>query len=55
MSLTIGELKEIIKDWPDDARISVYSTDDIHLSNCFVNKVVLEDYDNLGMIADFMF
>ena len=51
--MILKELKEIIKDMPDDARIAVYSEEGVDLPNVFVKEVILEDYEGLGMIVDF--
>ena len=51
--MILKELKEIIKDWPDDARVAIYSEEGVHLPNVFVKDVILEDYEGLGMIVDF--
>ena len=55
MSMTKKELFEALKDCPDDARISVYVSDDKYhgvLPNVFVKRVIVEDYDEHGVIAD---
>jgi len=51
--MNIKKLKEVIKDFPNDAKVAVYSEEGIHLPNVFVNKVIIEDYEgDLGMIVD---
>ena len=52
--MTLKELKEIIKDMPDDARVAIYSEKHVDLPNVFVKDVILEDYETLGKIVDFV-